>query len=131
MTAVQASGAPAVRVTPWRRLLLEGARCTPRAGLLIDNHSPELHTRACIGAPGCEQASVATHLLARRLSRAVGGHRLHVSGCSKGCADSRPAGVCVVGRDGRYDLVFDGRADAPPRRENLTEAQVLDYFGAD
>lgn len=128
MAAMQAGGAHAVRVTPWRRLLFEGAAFAPRAGLLSDNDSPELNVQACVGAPACEQAGAPTRDLAQRLSPAVAG-RLHVSGCSKGCADSRPADVCLVARDGRYDLVRQGRADDRPHRAGLSEAQVLAYFG--
>ena len=39
---------------------------------------------------------------------------MHVSGCAKGCAHARAAAVTLVGRDGRYDMVLDGRAANEP-----------------
>lgn len=128
--AVARSGVENVRVTPWRRLLLEGASLQPLEGLLTDNRAPELVTDACPGAPHCEQATVATRDLAAQLAGRVTG-RLHVSGCAKGCARRQAADTCVVGREGRYDLIFRGRADGSPHVTGLTASQVRDYFGVE
>ncbi len=117
-----------IRVTPWRRLLVEGGKIRRVPGLLADSNAPQLDTDACPGAPYCEQASVATRDLAGKLSGRVAG-RLHVSGCTKGCARRQAADVCVVGEGGRYQLVFRGRADGTPDVADLTESQVLTYFG--
>ncbi|BES71543.1 precorrin-3B synthase [Marinobacter nanhaiticus D15-8W] len=117
-----------IRVTPWRRLLVEGAEVRPLPGLLDNDDAPQLRVDACPGAPHCEQATVATRELANSLSRHVAG-RLHVSGCSKGCARRQPADVCVVGDSGRYQLIFQGRADGIADVTDLTESQVLTYFG--
>jgi precorrin-3B synthase len=127
-TAVEPPQVSGIRVTPWRRILVEGAEMRPLPGLLADNRAPELRSDACPGAPHCEQATVPTHELAGALSHYVEG-RLHVSGCSKGCARQQPADVCVVGQDGRYQLIFRGGADGTPDVADLTESQVLDYFG--
>ncbi len=120
--APEASGA--VRVAPWRRLLVEGAEAVSVPGLLDDNRDPRLSMDACPGAPHCEQASVATLGLADRLSGRVEGS-VHVSGCAKGCARRQPAEVCLTGRAGRFDLIVGGRADGLPVATGLTEAEVL------
>ncbi|WP_347330200.1 hypothetical protein [Marinimicrobium locisalis] len=119
-----------VRVTPWRRLLVTGVKARPLDGLLLDNQAPELRVDACPGLPGCEQATVSTRPLATQLAGATAGS-LHVSACPKGCARRLPADVCVVGREGRYDLVFRGGADEEPCLTGLTESQVRHYFGVE
>lgn len=115
-------GAAAIRTTPWRIVLVEGAASVADAAPLRD-------TDACVGAPACPQASVATRDLAIRLAPFVAG-RLHVSGCAKGCARAAPADVVLTGRDGRYDLAFDARAGAPPVLPGCDAAAILAYFGA-
>ncbi|TBW50350.1 cobalamin biosynthesis protein CobG [Marinobacter halodurans] len=126
-TAVERSAARHVRVTPWRRLLLEGAMPQPLDGLISDNMDPRLSVDACPGAPYCEQASVATQSLAADLSQRIGS-RLHVSGCSKGCATGVSAPICLVGRRGRFDLILDGRADGLPTATDLDPSDVCDYL---
>ncbi len=128
-TAVERSAATAVRVTPWRVLILEGAGVDAIPGLLDDPADPLLHVDACPGAPACPQASVATRDLARALAPLVAG-RLHVSGCAKGCARSGPSDVTLTGRDGLFDLAQNAQAGAPPLRSGLTPAQLLHHFGA-
>lgn len=128
---LRAAVAPArvtgVRLTPWRRLLVEGAEAQLLHGLLTDNRDPRLATDACPGAPRCGQASVATLGLAERLSGRVGGP-VHVSGCRKGCARRQPAALCLTGRAGRFDLILGGRADATPAAAGLTESEVFAYL---
>ncbi|MBD3788079.1 MAG: precorrin-3B synthase, partial [Sphingomonadales bacterium] len=82
-----------LRLTPWRMLLLEGARALPELpGLITDPADPLLRVVACTGAPGCPQALAATRQLARALAPLVPrGSLLHVSGCAKGCAHPGPA----------------------------------------
>lgn len=120
-----AVSAPAWRLTPWRVLLLEGADAAPVAGLIADPADPRLRVDACPGAPDCPQATVETRDLARRLAPCLAGP-LHVSGCGKACARTRPAAVDVTGRGGRYDLVLN----AKPVRQALGRADLLAYFGA-
>ncbi len=129
-------GITGVRVTPWRSLLLEGepsdkGEATLDDGLIHDPRDPRLTMDACPGAPFCAQASVATQALAERLReqlaarRGESAGRLHLSGCAKGCARSRPAEACLTGRDGRYDLILGGRADDTPVATGLSEAEAL------
>lgn len=123
--AVTDSGARAIRVTPWRALVLAGAEPGPRAGLEWDPDAPVLRADACPGAPFCPQASVETRALARAIAPHVAGS-LHVSGCAKMCARPTPADVTLVGEAGAFTLT---RPDSPAL-SGLGPAQVLAQFGA-
>jgi precorrin-3B synthase len=128
---VSKSGATALRLTPWRLVILEGAvgsPVDPGGSIVTAPDDPRLAVDACIGAPGCAAASVATRPLARALAGRTGG-RLHVSGCAKGCARDRPADITLVGREGRFDLVRNGRAWDAPAETGLTPAAILARFG--
>jgi len=120
---IAAGSITGIRVTPWRMLLLEGG--VPEAG----DRAALPDADACVGAPACPQASVATRDLARRLAPHVDGS-LHVSGCAKGCARAMEADVVLTGRDGRFDLAFAARAGAPAVDAGLDARQILARFGA-
>ena len=123
LLAIIADDARAVRVTPWRGLVLEGS------GAPADDPSdPRLAADACPGAPACPQSSVATRELAARLAPYVPG--LHVSGCAKGCARPSQAAVVLTGREGVFDLAFNARAGAPPLHAGLWPDQIFAHFGA-
>ena len=124
-----AASAPALRITPWRVLLLEDVTLAPVEGLVDDPSDPLLRADACPGAPDCVQATVETRDLARRLASSIAGH-LHVSGCEKACARARPADVTLTGRAGLYDLALNAEAGSPPIRSALTRAELLAHFGA-
>lgn len=126
---IEALSAGAVRITPWRVLLLEGAPAVRLEGLISDPSDPLLRAEACSGAPYCLQATVGTHDLARRLAPHVPG-RLHVSGCAKGCAHPRAADVTLTGRDGLFDLCLNVPAGGPSLRSALSPAEILVHFGA-
>lgn len=117
----------AVQVTPWRRLLLKGGSGPADDGLIRHNSDPRLLMDACPGAPYCEQASVATQLLAEQLS-GLKNRSVHISGCAKGCARRTPADVCLVGEAGRFNLIVNGSADSTPVKTGLTESEVLDFM---
>lgn len=118
----------ALRLTPWRAMILEGAALQPLPGMVLDADAPELSAHACPGAPLCPQASVETRALARALAARVPG--LHVSGCAKGCAHPGVAPVVLTGHDGAYDLALGARAGDPPVQAGLSAAAVLAHFGA-
>ena len=127
--AIRASGASALRVTPWRALLFLDAAPGPRAGLIWDPAATELRLDACPGAPFCPQASVETRDLARALAPHVAG-RLHVSGCAKGCARPGPADVVITGESGAYGVARNARAGDPMTHKGLSAAEVRAHFGA-
>lgn len=123
LLAAMKSGAEAVRLTPWRGLVLEGSSAPSD-----DPADPRLSADACPGAPACPQSSVATRDLAARLAPHVRG--LHVSGCAKGCARPSQAAVVLTGRDGHFDLAHNARAGAPPLQSGLSPDQIIALFGA-
>jgi precorrin-3B synthase len=112
------AGASALRVTPWRLILLEGGAAIPAPDFVTDNTDPLMTTDACPGAPFCPQAQVETREIARALASRVNGS-LHVSGCAKGCARMGAADVTLVGNAGRFDLVKRGRAGDEPSQRGL------------
>ncbi|MGF6528355.1 precorrin-3B synthase [Variovorax sp. PvP013] len=125
-------GAVALRLTPSRALVLEGGRSCASGPFIAVADDPLLRVDACPGAPACASATVATHALARALAASLdslggGGARpsLHVSGCAKGCARARPADVTLVGRDGAFDLVRQGRAWDAPVRGRMSVEETL------
>lgn len=100
----------ALRLTPWRMLLVEGLSGIPQvSGILTDADDPLLRVLACTGAPGCSQALGPTRHLAKELSGLVpSGHVLHVSGCAKHCAHPTPGPVTVTVTKNGYSLCQDG-----------------------
>ena len=118
----------ALRLTPWRMLLAEGMAPAPAAAMVLEA-APILHVDACVGAPACPQASVATRDLAARLAPLVTG-RLHISGCAKGCARARAADWVLTGREGAFDLARNARAGAAPLHTGLTPERAVALLGA-
>jgi precorrin-3B synthase len=139
--AAAAAGASDIRVSPWRILyvplwagndgahLLEAAE---RLGFLVEPGDPLLKIEACPGAPACGSARLDTRAaalaIANMLPRLAGVESVHVSGCSKGCARSRPADLVLSGRADWFAVIRDGRADgahecliAPPDLARLPE----------
>ncbi|WP_170417649.1 precorrin-3B synthase [Ruegeria atlantica] len=118
------SGASALRVTPWRLILLEGGAAVHAPDFVTDGTDPLMTTDACPGAPFCPQAQVETRKVARTLAAQVTGS-LHVSGCAKGCARMGPENVTLVGKDGRFDLVKNGCAGDEPSQRGLTPETLM------
>ncbi|WP_300060701.1 precorrin-3B synthase [uncultured Roseobacter sp.] len=118
------SKAQALRVTPWRMVLLEGASDVVDAEFISRPGSPLLTAHACPGAPFCTSATVKTRALARRLAAETPGS-VHVSGCAKSCAYRKPANLTLIGRDGRFDLVRDGHPWDAPHKTGLRPEEIL------
>ena len=119
-----ASGATALRVTPWRLFALEAAARLPAHTFIEKPDDPLLRVDACPGAPACPSATVETRQLARALAGKIDGD-LHVSGCEKGCARPRAADVTLVGRSGGFDLVRHGAPSDAPAQRGLTPDAIL------
>ena len=131
--AAAKEGSGELRLTPWRAILIPGlseeasAKLIEQAGpsYIAAPDDPRLAVAACPGAPDCLSASVPTHDDALAFAhlmkgRPVSGTHLHVSGCEKGCARPKATKLVLVGRDGRYDLVLNGKASDTPIRQGLT-----------
>ena len=121
---LEASPAEQVVVTPWRMILLPGVSTYRATGFIDAPGAPLLRASACPGAPFCPAATVDTRDLATALACRIGGD-IHVSGCAKGCANPRPAAITLVGRDGAFDLVKQGRSWDEPVRRGLTPRDLL------
>ena len=121
---IQNSGASALRVTPWRLILLEDGISVPAPEFVATGTDPLMTTDACPGAPFCPQAQAETREIARALAARVPG-TLHVSGCAKGCARMASADITLVGENGRFDLVKQGRAGDEPSQRGLSPETLL------
>ena len=117
----------AVRLTPWRMLLLEGVQTpTHLAGLITKAVDPLLRVVACTGAPRCPQGLQPTRDLARGLARQVPmGKVLHVSGCAKGCAMPKRPAMTLVGQSDGFGFVPMGLASDAPQMRDLTADGLL------
>ena len=118
-----------LRLTPWRSVLVEGAHSVPPLSELI-THADDVRLRvtACTGAPGCTQAAAPTRELAHALAPLVPpSHRLHVSGCSKGCAHPGAALTLVATHTG-FDLIQHGTAASPPDARDLNPAAIAAHL---
>lgn len=115
-----------IRVTPWRMLFLPGVqRLPPLPGIIIDPASPMSRIFACTGAPGCDQALAETRKLAADLAPHLPpGRRLHVSGCSKGCAHPEKTDFTLTARQGGYALIRNGNAAAAPACTGLDATRL-------
>jgi precorrin-3B synthase len=118
----------ALRITPWRMLLIEGLSDAPAIeGLITRPDDPMLRVIACSGKPDCIQGLQPTRQLARRLAEILPDDTtLHVSGCAKGCAHAGRADITVTGRENGFDVVRNGRAGDQPVRTGLTPEALVD-----
>lgn len=117
-----------LRVTPWRMLLLAGVDDMPAFDSLIHSESdPRLKVTACTGAPGCPQAHAPTRDLARRLAPSVPEDtHVHVSGCRKGCAMTKPAPITLVADKDGFMIVRNGDARAAPEQRGVAPERLID-----
>jgi precorrin-3B synthase len=120
------------RPTPWRMLLIVGARTLPQLpGLITDPADPILRVTACTGAPACPQALGDTRLLARQLAPQLApGQSLHISGCAKGCAHPGPAPLTLTASGTGFDLIRHGTAHDTPSLTGLSPQAILDHLKA-
>jgi precorrin-3B synthase len=135
-----ANGARELRLTPWRAFLvpvlsIQIARdlsASLRADRFIVNPGdPRCRIAACPGAPSCTRGTTLVHGdAATVMTVLVGAEKsgivLHVSGCEKGCAHPGPAPITLVARNGRYDLVRNGRPSESPTLRGLTIHQATE-----
>ncbi|MGF6432163.1 precorrin-3B synthase [Bradyrhizobium sp. Pha-3] len=122
-----AGSAPALRMTPWRMMLVEGMREMPRgADLVTDAGDPRLRVVACSGAPRCGEAHADTRILASALARHIPPDaRLHVSGCAKGCAHSGSTDVTLVATADGFNLIRRGTTRDAPVIRGLTSSYLV------
>jgi precorrin-3B synthase len=118
---------PGLRLTPWRMLLVEGLHAMPEyEGLVARADNPLLRVVTCTGAPLCPQGLAETRGLAAALAPHIPADiRLHVSGCTKGCAHPATAAITLVGTDDGFDLVRNGSARDVPIMRGIDPDEIL------
>jgi precorrin-3B synthase len=122
--AAAAAGAIGIRTAPDRTLLIIGLQlqalreftaAAEALGFVVRADDPRRRVIACAGAPICASAHIAARALAPDIAAAMTAHhdnsfRIHVSGCSKGCAHPTPAELTVVGTAAGCELIANGCA---------------------
>ena len=120
------SQAKAIRLTPWRSILLQNAKTIGADGRFITSPTDQLlQVNACPGRPMCQSATVETRPLARLLAGKTTG-TLHISGCSKGCAHPKDADITLVGESGAFNLIQDGQSGDTPQQTGLAGPNILE-----
>ena len=114
----------AIRLTPWRSLILEGTGHIKTPHFIVNHTDTLLAVQACPGAPSCTSATVETRNLARALAGQTSGI-LHVSGCSKGCAHPKAADITLVGENGQFSLIKKGCSWDEPSQKGLSADEIL------
>jgi precorrin-3B synthase len=88
-------------------------------GFIVDRAHPRRRVVACAGAPICSSAHIAARALAPVVAEIAAPHlddscRIHISGCSKGCAQAGRAALTIVGSPDGCELVAGGSARDTP-----------------
>jgi precorrin-3B synthase len=125
--AAQELGVAEFHLSPWRSLYLRVADAHTAEALLgaatahsfiVDLANPLASIDACPGAPGCRSSLVDTRSIAVQLApllEPMGWRSCHVSGCSKGCARSKPADLVLVGTSEGLAVMRYDTAQGVPR----------------
>jgi precorrin-3B synthase len=116
--ALMVTTAPARRfVFPYAKhhIVAEFAAKCDETFFILDDSDLRQNIDVCSGLPHCLNATRETvkdvDLLARHFADAlVQGNRLHVSGCSKGCANPAKAAITLAADQGQYFLLRNGTA---------------------
>jgi len=115
-----------LRLSPWRTIYA-GVRDRRSAeslleiagtgGFIVDEADPLLAIDACPGASGCASTTLDTRAAALQLANLqgkLGCQSIHVSGCSKGCARSKPADLVLVGAGDNFAIIRYDTAQGEP-----------------
>lgn len=119
-----------MRFTPWRLILVESARQLPKIpGIITDHTDPLLRITACTGAPRCPQALGKTRSLGKTLAPFLGNtQRLHISGCTKGCAHPHAAPLTLTAQAQGYSIVRGGKAGDTPAVSGISPDDLKDHL---
>ncbi|CAN7543080.1 precorrin-3B synthase [Neorhizobium sp. LjRoot104] len=88
-------------------------------GFVTSPSDPRSAIAACSGSPACNSAAIATHELAARAAQDCGdlldgSFKLHVTGCTKGCAHPEPSALALCGTAAGLSLITQGKAGDEP-----------------
>ena len=117
----------AIRLTPWRSILLEGTEYIEPRHFTFCQANELRAVYACPGAPACSNASIETRELAAKLAK-ITTKPLHISGCSKGCALPKSASVTITGYNASYDLTINGCAWDKPIKKGMSMSELFEYI---
>ncbi|MEF8981433.1 precorrin-3B synthase [Thiohalorhabdus sp.] len=130
----------ALRLTPWRAVLLTGAREGALSGLdalgaVTEGTDRRLALGACVGAPRCEAGAVEARAEVRDLAEAAGdlparGGRLHVSGCDKHCGDPAAATAVLTATGEGYNLALGDGTHLHPLATGLDRDAAQRWLAA-
>ena len=114
-----------IRFTPFKSFIFENNNNVEHSSFTSVDNNYELKVYSCPGSNSCSSSSINTHELADRLSY-LRYNKIHISGCKKGCALSKPADLTLVGNNGLIDVIFNGKASDKPNISSLTDKQLLE-----
>jgi precorrin-3B synthase len=135
LVRAEAQGCEEIRPTPWRSMVLPGIAPSfsdriSDLGFVLDPSDPRMAIDVCVGKPSCSSGEMPTRALAADLAALLARYdapaQIHISGCAKGCARSTPAAITLVGRDGFYDLVRNGKAGDVPAMARIDADAIVD-----
>jgi precorrin-3B synthase len=120
--AALAAGAAGFCAVPERALLTIGltqesaktfAAAADKLGFIVHANDPRRHVVACAGSPICASAHIASRALAPIIAEQAARYldddvTVHISGCAKGCAQTAPAALTVVGTPEGAALIANG-----------------------
>jgi precorrin-3B synthase len=124
----EVAGARGMRAAPGRVLMVVGltqqtassfALAAEALDFIVRAGDPRRHVVACAGAPICASADIAARAIAPQIAAAAAPHldgsfKIHISGCTKGCAHPAPAALTIVGTSSGCALIANGATrDAP------------------
>ena len=84
---------------------------------------------ACAGMPACKSASIPAKQIASTICEnqaILVGKSYHISGCDKGCAKPTNSDICIIGKNGSYNMLENGCAWDKPSFISLSEKALID-----
>ena len=100
-------------------------------GLIDEPQDNRLKMNVCPGAPHCSSATIKTRHLAESLAHQkefIIGRKVHISGCTKGCASPNSKDICIVGNEGSFDIVEKGYAWDKPVIRCSSQTSVFEHL---
>jgi precorrin-3B synthase len=113
------------------RMLIVESLPDKNHGLVDEPKDNRLKMDVCPGAPHCSSATIKTRHLAESLAHQkefIVGRKVHISGCSKGCASPNSKDICIVGNEGGFDIIEEGYAWDKPVVKCSSQTSVLEHL---
>jgi precorrin-3B synthase len=133
--AAHTHNAVGLRAAPGRALMIIGltqqaaapmAAAAETLGFIVHADDPGRYVIACAGAPICSSGHIAARKMAPRVAEIAAPHLgagfdIHLSGCAKGCAQTKAAALTIVGLPQGCALIADGSVRDQPFATVATE----------